>query len=73
MREHLTDGIDVRAVGNQKRSVGVAETVKGDFLLDACIFEPFLKRLASVGAAQSSEYHAVSRFSAIRQCSIAQR
>ena len=71
MREHFADGVDVGAVGNQKCSVGVAEAVKGDFLLDACIFEPLLERLAGVGAAQTSEHHAVSRFAAIRQRFIA--
>ena len=66
MREHLADGIDVSAVGYQQGSVGMTGHVKGDFLLDARIFEPFLERFAGVGAAQTSEYHAMSRFAAVR-------
>ena len=42
MRKHLADGIDVSTVGYQQCSVCVAESVEGDFLLDACIFEPVL-------------------------------
>ena len=45
MRKHFADSIDVGAGGNQECSVCVAEAVKGDFLLDTGIFEPFLERL----------------------------
>ena len=73
MRKHLADGIDVSAVGYQQCSVCVAESVEGDFLLDAGIFEPFLEWLAGMGATQPFEYHATTLFAAIRQSFIAQR
>lgn len=52
MCKHFAYSVDVSTIGNQERCVGVAEAVKGDFLLDARIFEPFLKRFPGVGAAQ---------------------
>lgn len=65
MRKHFADGVDVSAVGNQECSVSVAESVKGDFLLDTGIFEAFLERLESVGTAQPFESHPTSIFTAI--------
>ena len=65
MRKHFADSVDVSAVGNKECSVSVAQAVKCDFLLDAGIFEPFLERLAGVGAAQSFEYHAATLFTAV--------
>lgn len=67
MREHFADGVDVSAVGYQQCSVGMTQSVKGVFLLDAGIFELFLEWFACMCAAQSLEYHATARFAAIRQ------
>ena len=73
MRKHLADGIDVGAIGYQQCSVGMAESVEGDFLLDSGIFEPFLEWFTRMCSTQSFEYHAAAGLAAIRQGFVAQR
>ena len=56
--QHLRDRIDVRARSDLQRSVGVAEAVERDVLLDTRRRNPFFQRIVYHTACKPFEYRA---------------
>ena len=62
--QHLRDRIDVRARSDLQRSVGVAEAVERDILLDTCRRNPLFQRIVYHTACQPFEYRAAGLLAA---------